>query len=520
VQTTEVERGSVTALGESSVGGGEHESPSESGAYSVLEASRIGRYRILRELGSGGMGIVYAAYDESLDRRVALKLLLRETSTTAQRLRREAQAMARISHTNVIQIFEVGEHRGHPFVAMEYIDGISLTRWLSETSLAWFEIIDVFIRAGRGLQAAHEAGVVHRDFKPDNVMLARSDDGRLQRVKVLDFGIAAADFLSGETTTASLVPDRDLSSRLTRAGALMGTPNYMSPEHFLGNATDPRSDQFSFAVALFEALYGQRPFDGDDVEGLRAAVLAGVLRPAPKMIDVPAWVFETLTRALAVDPNQRWGSMAELLEALANHPDRTANPELDRTVALPQRLWMLCVLTLGTLGLLATLLFVRASGSATQFEGFAFWSKVLFSSSACVALLAMKHVFQRNSYNGHVFAMLMALSLTLLTISISARATGLPAEQADRFALIAIAAIFGQASTTVGKWLLAIPAVAVAGLVSSFALPFVASPALGLCSGLGTGMTVYFWIRRRKTPAGGSSTSRTSSVSHDDPDPV
>jgi serine/threonine-protein kinase len=447
VQTTEVDRGNVTALAESSVDGGEHEAPSESGAYSVLEASRIGRYRILRELGSGGMGIVYAAYDESLDRRVALKLLLRETSTTAQRLRREAQAMARISHTNVIQIFEVGEHRGHPFVAMEYIDGVSLTRLLSETSLAWFEIIDVFIRAGRGLQAAHEAGVVHRDFKPDNVMLQRSDDGRLQRVKVLDFGIAAADFLAHEPTTASsLAPERELSSRLTRAGALMGTPNYMSPEHFLGDATDPRSDQFSFAVALFEALYGQRPFDGDDVEGLRAAVLAGVLRPAPKLTDVPAWVFETLTRALAVDPEQRWDSMAELLDTLANHPDRTANPELDRTVALPQRLWMLSLLTLGMLGSLATMLVVRASGSVTQFEGFAFWSKVLFSSSVSVALLATKRVFQRNSYNMHVFAMLMALALALLTISISARATGLPAEQADRFVLIASAAIFGQAS--------------------------------------------------------------------------
>jgi serine/threonine protein kinase len=507
-------------MGESSLGS--YGGPDESGSHPVLEASRIGHYRILRELGSGGMGIVYAAYDESLNRRVALKLLLRETSTTAQRLRREAQAMARISHTNVVQIFEVGEHQEHLFVAMEYIEGVSLARWLAKESLTWFEIIEVFVRAGRGLQAAHEAGVVHRDFKPDNVMMKLADDGRPLRVKVLDFGIAAADFSDGEPlSAASAEPElreSDLPSRLTRAGALMGTPHYMSPEHFLGNATDPRSDQFSFAVALFEALYGQRPFEGADVEALRKAVLAGELRPAPRIADVPAWALETLTRALAVDPDKRWGSMAELLAALTNHPDRTANPELDRTVALPQRLWMLSVITLGTVAGLGVLLLVRANGSASGLEGFAFWSKVLFASGICVGLIATKHVFQKNSYNRQVFAMVMTLSLAVLMTSISARVTGLTAEHADRFGLVVIAAVFGQASATVGRWLLAIPAIAVAGLLVSFAVPFVAPPILGVCGALGTGLTVYFWRRKRKVPAGGHSTSRSSSVSGDDLD--
>lgn len=505
-------------MAESSLGS--TEAQSESGARPVLEASRIGRYRILRELGSGGMGIVYIAYDESLDRRVALKLLLRETSTTAQRLRREAQAMARISHTNVVQIFEVGEHQGQLFVAMEYIEGVSLTRWLADESLTWFEIIDVFVRAGRGLQAAHEAGVVHRDFKPDNVMIQRSDDGQPLRVKVLDFGIAAVELVDGETITQEpLSGDGDLSSRLTRAGSLMGTPIYMSPEHFLGNAGDPRSDQFSFAVALFEALYGQRPFEGDSVDRLRASVLAGKLRPVPMIADVPAWALETLTRALAVDPDQRWGSMAELLAALAHHPDRTANPELDRTLALSQRLWMLSVITLGAFGLLGVLLFMRGNASASGLEEFAFWSKVLFSSSICVALVAMKHVFQKNSYNRHVFAMVMALGLGTLVTSISARASALPAEHADRFVLVVGAAIFGQASATVGRWLLAIPVLAAVGLAASFAIPFVASPTLGVCMGLGTGMTAYFWIRkRRKPPVGGHSTARTSVLSGDELD--
>jgi serine/threonine protein kinase len=519
----------ATMMGESSLGSSD-DAPDDSGEHPVLEASRIGRYRILRELGSGGMGIVYAAYDESLNRRVALKLLLRETSTTAQRLRREAQAMARISHPNVVQIFEVGEHQGQLFVAMEYIEGVSLSQWLAEATLTWFEILDVFIRAGRGLQAAHEAGVVHRDFKPDNVMLALGDDGQPLRVKVLDFGVAAVERFDDEPSAAVLPSHNDdpssrddPPSRLTRAGALMGTPHYMSPEHFLGNATDPRSDQFSFAVALFEALYDLRPFEGGNVDALRASVLAGKLRARPRawevpVREVPAWVAETLTRALAVDPDQRFASMAELLAELASHPDRTANPEHDRTVALRQRLWMLSVLTLGTFGLVGVLLLVRSAGSADGLEAFALWSKILFSSSTIVALVASKHVFGRNSYNWHVFAMVMAVSVALLASTITAHMTGLSAEQADRFALVAVAAIFGQASATVGRWLLAIPVLAVAGLLASFTIPFVASLTLGVCAGLGTGMTVYFWIRRRSVPAGGHTSARTSSVSSDDPD--
>jgi hypothetical protein len=291
----------------------------------------------------------------------------------------------------------------------------------------------------------------------------------------------------------------------------------MSPEHFLGNVTDPGSDQFSFAVALYEALYGQRPFESDDFAQLSGAVLAGKLRPAPMLADVPAWALETLTRALARDPQQRWGSMAELLDTLTHHPDRTANPELDRTVALNQRLWMLSVISLGTFGMLGVLLFVRAHASANGLEEFAFWSKVLVSSAICVGLVAMKHVFQKNSYNRHVFAMVMALVLTMLMTSIIARASGLMAEQADRFLLVALAAIFGQASVTVGRWLIAIPALAILGLAASFAIPFVAPPSLGVCAGLGTGMTVYFWVRkRRKAPDSVRSTGRTSAMSSEE----
>jgi predicted Ser/Thr protein kinase len=462
----------------------------------VAEATRIGRYQILRELGSGGMGIVYAAYDESLDRRVALKLLLRKSAATEQRLRREAQAMARISHTNVAQIFEVGEHQGQLFVAMEYVEGKNLAHWLDQESLGWSEIIDVFIRAGRGLQAAHEAGVVHRDFKPDNVMIQRADE---LCVKVVDFGIAAVelDDLTIEDDPAS---EDDIFARLTRTGALMGTPHYMSPEHFRGHASDPRSDQFGFALALYEALYRQRPFDGDTFAELREQVLAGRLRPPPRITDVPAWAFETLQRALAVNPDERFSSMAELLHVLAHHPDRTADPDHDRTVALGQRLWMLSVLTLGTFGLLAVLLLVRSYTSLAGFEEYAFWSKLMFTSTTVVALVATKHVFMRNTYNRRVFAMVMAMAVAAMAISICARVMELSAAQTDRFLIVMLAAVFGQASASVGGWLIAIPVLALAGLVVSFVFPFAASVTLGLCFACGTGMTVYFWTRRSRLP--------------------
>ncbi|MCX4241404.1 serine/threonine-protein kinase [Paraliomyxa miuraensis] len=494
------------------------EESTRAGAGPVLEASRIGRYQILRELGAGGMGIVYAAYDESLNRRVALKLLLRETPITTARLRREAQAMARISHPNVVQIFEVGEHDGQLFVAMEYIEGISLTRWLAEQTLTWTEIIDVFIRAGRGLQAAHEAGVVHRDFKPDNVMIQRAgaDGGHSPlRVKVLDFGIAIVDPEAASLADELPVSAKDVPSHLTRAGARVGTPMYMSPEHALGQTTDPRSDQFSFAIALYEALYGHRPFEGEDVEQLLEAVVRGKLRPEPRDTDVPAWAHETLARALAVDPGQRWGSMDELLVVLAEHPERTDDPELDRTVALRQRLWMLSVLTLGGLGLLGTLLLVRVSASGSGFDEYAFWSKVLFGSSTGVALVATKHVFRRNHYNQRVFAMVMALALATVAITICSRLIELSAEQTDRFMLVVAAAIFGQGSASVGRWLGIVPVLALVGLAASFVFPFAAPLTLGICVVCGSGMTAYFWSRRRPVPGAGSPIMRTSAASTD-----
>jgi hypothetical protein len=228
---------------------------------------------------------------------------------------------------------------------------------------------------------------------------------------------------------------------------------------------------------------------------------------------VPAWAFETLTRALAVNPDERWGSMAELLDVLAHHPDRTSDPDQDQTVSLPQRLWMLTVICLGGLGLLGVLLIVQTNASVNGLEEYAFWSKVMFGSATAVALVAAKHVFQKNSYNQRVFAMIMALALATVATSICARAIGLSANQTDLFMLVMAAAVFGQASASVGRWLIAIPVLALAGLVASSTVPFAAPSILGVCVLCGMGMTVYFWTRRTRLPA--HDTARTSSMSGD-----
>ncbi len=287
--------------------------------------SAIGRFRVLDRLGGGGMGVVLAAWDPELERRVAIKLLrpdlLGRSGTVGQaRLQREAQAIARINHPNVIAVHEVGSFDDQVFVAMEFVEGATLGTWLGEQSRPWREVLAAFLAAGDGIAAAHHAGVVHRDFKPDNVLVGR--DGR---VRVVDFGLARA---SGETLVdpAPSIPEGELpetiQTPLTRTGALMGTPAYMSPEQWLGRAADERSDQFSFAVALFEALYGQRPFVASTVQALAGAVLDGRVSAPADPRGVPRFVELALRRALARDPAARFAHMDDLLAALRRDPAR------------------------------------------------------------------------------------------------------------------------------------------------------------------------------------------------------
>ncbi len=295
--------------------------------------SAVGRYTLRSVLGRGGLGVVYAAYDPELDRDVAIKLLREDRAETEAvvRMTREARAMARLSHPNVVQVFDVGAWEGRPYVAMALIDGMTLDRWLESRrpsrSVRW----DALIAAGRGLHAVHQAGLVHRDFKPANVLVGFDRD-----VRVTDFGLAYLDPTeSSDDDTASGPPPDDVMLRrgVTPRGARVGTPAYMSPEQHRRETTTPASDQFAFAVTAWEALLGQHPFSDSDGKIRRSAVLAGQVREVPPGAMFPPAATQALRRALSLRPQARFRSMGELLDALtAALEGRT--PRRRRKVAL------------------------------------------------------------------------------------------------------------------------------------------------------------------------------------------
>ncbi|HWQ29245.1 MAG TPA: tetratricopeptide repeat protein [Dehalococcoidia bacterium] len=284
----------------------------------LAPGTNVGRYLVLHLLGAGGMGVVYAAYDPELDRKVALKLLRPDAGGAGARARllREAQAMARLAHPNVIAVHDVGTYGDQVFVAMEFVEGATLRGWLEEAPRLWREILRVFVLAGRGLAAAHAAGLVHRDFKPDNVLIGR--DGR---PRVLDFGLVGegtAEQDGHDGASGSAPPP--LGAPLTEAGALMGTPGYMAPEQYLRRPADARTDQFSFCVALYEALYRARPFPGNTpLELARAAVEGRVVEPAADA-RVPGWVRRIVLRGLRPGPSERYPTMEALLADLSRDP--------------------------------------------------------------------------------------------------------------------------------------------------------------------------------------------------------
>ncbi|TMQ11248.1 MAG: tetratricopeptide repeat protein [Deltaproteobacteria bacterium] len=315
-----------------------------------VEPVRVGRFILLERLGAGSMGEIYAAYDDRLDRRIALKLVRHGANIAApdELMLREAKALAQVNHPNVVQIYDAGTHDGRLFIAMELIRGQTLTRWLGEAAhlprpYRRREILRRFISAGRGLEAAHAAGVAHRDFKPDNVLVG--EDGR---VCVVDFGLARvldeetggaadgertvivdADFTNAETAPIDLVesagdsdtkaglevPRLTAATRLTRTGTVMGTPRFMAPEQIRGGVPDQRSDQFSFCVALYHALYGAFPFTGERPQELLSSIETGV-HGVEHSAGVAARLRKALCRGLSVEPSERFASMGELLAAL------------------------------------------------------------------------------------------------------------------------------------------------------------------------------------------------------------
>lgn len=292
----------------------------------------LDRYAILDELGSGGMGVVYSAFDRKLDRKVALKILRRDRAGTGQqRMLAEAQALARLSHPNVVEVFDVGTFRGRVYIAMEYIDGVTLGDWAKARRRTWRDTVEVLLAAARGLAAAHAAGLVHRDFKPSNVLVGTGHDGA-RRVRVVDFGIAIVkrdvdDSLLSRTGSGSGVAEPLAMAsdvHLTETGAVMGTPAYMAPEQHLGEPTDERSDQFSFCVAAYRVLYGERPFAGRTARQTRREVLAGRVRPKPAKSDVPRAVRRVLLRGLSRQRSRRFASVAALADALRRSRERSS----------------------------------------------------------------------------------------------------------------------------------------------------------------------------------------------------
>ncbi len=266
----------------------------------------LSRYVVLEQIGRGGLGSVYRAYDPQLDRSVAIKVL--HDRRESARLLREAQALARLSHPNVVTVHDVGvADDGAVFVAMELVEGSTISAWLAERSRSWTEVRDVFEQAGRGLLAAHEAGLVHRDFKPSNAIVGNGN------VRVLDFGLARA---AGGTEEPEDAPRNLLAQTVTAAGTWLGTPAYVAPEQIRGEDAGPPADQFSFCVALYEGLYGERPFVGEDVEQTLAAIRRCDPPSRPVGSRVPAWMHAVLLRGLRRAPTERWSSMADLLHAL------------------------------------------------------------------------------------------------------------------------------------------------------------------------------------------------------------
>ncbi len=295
----------------------------------IPRGAAVGRYVVIGVAGRGGMGVVYRAYDPELQREVALKLWHTQgapgSDVADARLRREAQAMARVSHPNVLPVYDAGSLDGQMWIAMEFLAVPTLGEWLAEAPRVgpelghrpWTEILAMFVQAARGLAAAHAVGLVHRDFKPANVLVG--NDGR---ARVMDFGLARVSSGDGDNhDDDTLHHDVRLSDlELTAVGSVVGTPRYMAPEQHYGTTIDARADQFALCVGLFEALYRVTAYHGKSLADLAWAKRSRALAEVQSGTDVPPRILRVLQRGLAPDPEQRFATIDALLDALAHDP--------------------------------------------------------------------------------------------------------------------------------------------------------------------------------------------------------
>ncbi len=360
--------------------------PRQEGAEVLKRGTLLGRYVVLEQIGTGGLGQVYAAFDPELDRKVAVKLLKPSAKSVdgnqllQVRLLREAQAMAKLSHPNVVTVYDVGTLGDQVFIAMELIDGLTLRQWGKAERRTWRAIRDVMLEVGQGLIAAHDAELIHRDLKPGNILISK--DGR---VRVLDFGIARGmgqsaidelgeddvEFLDEvdseltqleqESHTVTEAGELDtvyslMTEALTRTGMFMGTPGYMPPEQYDPNAElDARADQFAFCVTLHEILYRRRPFRGKDVKSLRFAARTKQIVPERKKANVPSWLRAVILRGLEPRADDRYPSMHELIKDMTR----------DRRVRKKQRLTVAGAALVSGLGVFATMALAEPGAEET-----------------------------------------------------------------------------------------------------------------------------------------------------------
>ena len=446
--------------------------------------SRLGRYAVLRTIGSGGMGVVYAAYDEELERRVAIKVLhprFSEDSLHRARILREAQAMAKVSHPNVAALHEVAVHDRRLFVVMEFVDGPTLGSWQSAEKRNERDILEVYRQAGRGLAAAHAAGLVHRDFKPENAMVGR--DGR---VRVVDFGLARA---SGAADPASGRSSPNLLMRpLTRPGSLAGTPAYMSPEQHDSTAFDARSDQYAFCVALWEALVGERPFEGDTVASLMHSVRSGQFKAPALDRDVSPAVLRALRRGLSAEPEQRWPSMDALLTALA------VDPSLDPSAVSRSRRRVAFALLAA--GFVCTVLSaVALAGGERVTLALTLLPPLAVLATVGLLAVALRRTLLRERYHRRVIAVLVVA----LTSSTYARALGWMAGMAaPELLLVDFVAMVGvgtMGALFVARWFVV---VAPMSLVAALLVALAPRHALAIANGFFPALTIVtalLWSR-------------------------
>ena len=350
------------------------EEGTHSGERTQVCGLKLGRFVLLEPVGAGSMGFVFSAYDPELDRKVAIKLLRTDTTqeegarllaestidswtwgteqpgtqdgpdayaldSRQQRLLREARAMAQLNHPNVVTVYEVGTHGRDVFIAMQFIQGLTLRDWIAKTCPGWKEILGVYRQAGAGLAEAHRQGMIHRDFKPDNVMIDEKGCAY-----VLDFGLVRSSEAMARKDLQQAVRNLEPEVSGTATGSALGTPAYMSPEQLHGRSVDARSDQFSFCVSLYEALCRQRPFNGSSIEELGASMERGVAQ-TPRSGPAPAWVWQAVHRGLHAQPEQRWPTMDDLLERIARDP-RAGRKAMFRVAAVLMALGLAIVIML------------------------------------------------------------------------------------------------------------------------------------------------------------------------------